>query len=144
MLPKSTEDPKYQRKSEQLNDIIDSFPDPIPFSTIVAEIEQRLKVNLKANVGEIGLDRSLRLPNKKTGRLTILQTPIDHQYKLVHAQLLLAKKYNRVVSQHSVSSTQATSDVIDECGYERISLHSCGIGQHAIHSIQKRHPNVYL
>ncbi|TIB90876.1 Metallo-dependent hydrolase [Wallemia mellicola] len=130
-------------KREQLSGLLDTLPTPILFQNLLIDIEERLQDNPRAQVGEVGIDRVFRVKGED-GKLTILQPSIEHQKRVAVAQVKLAKKYNRLVSMHSVSATQGSLDIIRAADYQRIVLHSCGIGHNAITAARKEFPDIYF
>jgi len=108
-------------------ELLKSLPTPKALSQFLDETESRLQQFPFALVGEIGLDRSFRLPEGPTattgetsdntggiedytagsrqGRpLTPYRVGMDHQKTIFRAQLELAAKLRRPVSVHSVQA----------------------------------------
>lgn len=126
---------------------IDSLPGPLSLSQFLNQTAARLEKFPLALVGEIGLDRSFRLPQaestpagdvtEKTGGskeeytpgsregrpLTRHRVSLDHQKVILKAQLELAGRYKRPVSVHSVQTHGAVFDVLQDLwkGHERPS-----------------------
>lgn len=127
---------------------IASLPSPLPLTEYLHSTSTRLDKFPHALVGEIGLDRSFRLPRagfvpagdvppEKTGGsqgdytpgsregrpLTPHRVSLEHQKVILKAQLELAGQYRRPVSVHSVQTHGAVFDVLQELwrGYERPS-----------------------
>jgi len=129
-------------------ELLDSFPDPTLFSSfLTTTLRPYLEAHSNAMLGEVGLDKSFRIPkpeqNPKTDwesgervrkRLTKLQTPIEHQLKLLRSQLDLAFELNRNISMHSVQAQGATVDLLQSLSKDpkwiksksKIDLHSYG------------------
>ena len=89
-------------------------------------------------LGEIGLDRSARVPydyREELRRLSPFNVPFGHQVALVEAQLDLAVEMGRNVSFHSVKSQKATTDLLQHMKHKHglrwskisLDLHSCGM-----------------
>lgn len=121
---------------------IDTLPDPKPLSELISETRARLEKFPTALVGEIGLDRSFRIPGPWTDeeienrndqvtpgsregrRLSHYRVKPEHQRLILKAQLQLAGEMNRAVSVHSVQAHGAVVDVLKEvwAGHERVIL----------------------
>ncbi|KAI9807684.1 MAG: hypothetical protein M1825_005625 [Sarcosagium campestre] len=120
-------------------DFINALPRPILFSQYIAAVEANLRKHPFALVGEIGLDRSFRLPSAWTDQDTATQdisltpggregrnlspyrvTP-QHQRRIFVEQLRLAGRLQRPVSVHSVQAHGAVFDTLQDTwkGHER-------------------------
>ncbi|TIA88279.1 hypothetical protein E3P99_02707 [Wallemia hederae] len=133
---------KEDVKRQQLEELLPSLPSPIPFQRLLDDVERRLLHNPRAQVGEVGIDKVFRVKGAN-GTLSLLQTSVEHQKRVAVAQVRLAKKFGRAVSMHSVSATQACMDVIRDSEYQKIALHSCGIGHNAITYCVNNFPDVH-
>ena len=126
---------------------MEALPAPRSLHQFLQETEDRLNEFPYALVGEIGLDRSFRLPygpsdmtgdvNSKTGGSQEALTPgtregrtlspyhvnIDHQKTILRAQFALAARLKRPVSVHSVQAHGLVFDVMQSLwkGHERPS-----------------------
>lgn len=88
------------------------MPDLVPISTHIASIRENLVKHPTAMVGEVGLDRSFRLPDpnqpkSEDGKRHILskyRTETAHQSLILESQLRLAGEYGRACSVHGVQA----------------------------------------
>ncbi|KAF5368579.1 hypothetical protein D9758_002183 [Tetrapyrgos nigripes] len=142
-------------ESKILEELIPGLPDPIPLEDVLKDLRRNLNDFPNAMLGEVGLDRAFRVafdyyavPRK----LTPFTIPIDHQLKILHAQINIAVELGRNISLHSVKAQQYTMDLLQQLQSEhgeewtRISLdmHSCGFSAQMWSDIQKKYPNVFL
>lgn len=113
------------------------------------------------DVGEVGLDRSFRIPyflfrspaaladteandDDLARRLSPFHVPLEHQMAILEAQIDLAIEYKRGISMHSVKSQQASTDLLkrlaerygDEFYNISIDFHSCGLSDVVWRDIQ--------
>jgi Tat protein secretion system quality control protein TatD with DNase activity len=145
-----------EQDEEAFMQLMPSLPDPRPLSSLISEIRSNLEAFPGALLGEVGIDRSFRVPFQPYGSppprtLTPFTVPIEHQLAILEAQLELAMELRRNVSVHSVKSHQATLDLLDRmrkkygASWLRINLclHSCSLSAQTWEEVQKQHPNVY-
>ena len=118
--------------------VLEHQPEPRLFDDILSEVRKNLLDFPNSLVGEIGLDRAVRIPYDydSTPRiLTRFTVPFDHQLKVVEAQLELAVEMRRNVSMHCVKAHDATMRVFERMAKKfgdkfwdvSVDLHSCGV-----------------
>lgn len=147
-------------------DLFESFPPPTSFSAFLrSSLHPHLLSHPNAILGEVGLDRSFRIPKPRVdiksdrgeqayGRvnksLTKLQTPLEHQVLLLRRQLEVAFELDRNVSMHSVQAQGVTVDLISNLSKtsvnwnkskSKICMHSYGGSTDTIFRILRSQPH---
>ncbi|GAA6002188.1 hypothetical protein JCM10207_003116 [Rhodosporidiobolus poonsookiae] len=142
----------------QLSVVLPTFPPPISISTFLSTLEENLLAHPSSHVGEIGLDRAFRIPNpphisadKRNQKHTDLATPLEHQIRVVEAQVDLAIRLGRSISFHSVRTPQETVETLKRFKAEKegwstihVCLHSFGGSAESAKQIQKTHHNIFF
>jgi hypothetical protein len=149
-------------QSQAFSHILPSLPHPTSLSSILSDLRTNITkfldlyksnpaVHVKPMLGEVGLDRSFRIPfiaydpalpvppeaseNAAHPRFTPFYVPVEHQLAILKAQLALAVELGVNVSLHSVKAQQATVALLDDMqsthgeSWSAISvdMHSCGV-----------------
>jgi Tat protein secretion system quality control protein TatD with DNase activity len=116
-----------------------SLPDPRPLSEFLNQIRRFLERYPLALIGEIGLDRTFRIPDHREERsirgdpsltpgtrdgkpLTPYRVSMNHQRRILKAQLNLAGELRRPVSVHGVAAHGIVFETLKDTwrGYERV------------------------
>jgi len=122
-----------------LDDLLVNLPDPMPLSTIIAELRSNLMRFPNALLGEVGIDRSFRVPfvpypASSPKKLSPFTVPTLHQLTILEAQIEVAVELRRPISMHSVKAQQITLDLLkrmkekhkEKWGDICMDMHSCG------------------
>ena len=139
------------------------LPHPAPLAEILPELFESLEAFPNAMLGEVGIDRACRVPysrpvdppysqyvpptegngNDSPRELSPFTIPLEHQLRVLEAQLGVAVELQRNVSLHSVKAQAATGELFDRMHKKygdrwlRISvdLHSCGLSAQSFRDI---------
>jgi Tat protein secretion system quality control protein TatD with DNase activity len=92
------------------DEFISHLPELHSWENYLKDLRSRLSANPKAQVGEIGLDKSFRLPWHTNGErdpaprreLSPYKTTQEHQIRLFADQCRIAGEFNRAISVHGV------------------------------------------
>ncbi|KAH7910444.1 hypothetical protein BJ138DRAFT_1152894 [Hygrophoropsis aurantiaca] len=147
--------PNWEEHTDAFERLLAYLPYPISIEDIIVELRQNLLAFPEAMLGEVGLDRSFRVPFdyfSSPRELSPFAVPIQHQLTVLEAQIDLAIELERNISMHSVKAQKATVDLFERIhkkyamSWRRISLdlHSCGLSPQSWLDIERKHPNVFL
>ena len=119
---------------------LESLPDILSLSSLLDGIRDHLRSHPHALVGEIGIDRAFRIPgtgdvlsppdeepftpgSREGRRLSRYRVQIDHQRRILTAQLNLAGEMQRAVSVHGVAAHGIVYETLSDTwrGHERQS-----------------------
>ena len=128
--------------SPEKDDFISTLPNPRPLSALIDQIRENLQRFPFAIIGEIGLDRSFRIPGHekadnederdpamtpggREGRqLSPYRVDMHHQREVLKAQLKIAAEMQRAVSVHGVAAHGVVFETLKETwrGHEHKKL----------------------
>ncbi|KAG0143263.1 hypothetical protein CROQUDRAFT_661519 [Cronartium quercuum f. sp. fusiforme G11] len=97
-----------------------NLPPRMYFGAFMDQLRQHLISTPSSILGEVGLDKAFRLTARNAKgetRRTKLMVPMEHQRKVLDAQLDLAVELRKNISLHAVQCTAETIEVIE--GLER-------------------------
>ena len=117
--------------------VLENQPEPRLLDDILSEVRKNVLDFPNALVGEIGLDRAVRIPYDYDATPRVLSSftiPFEHQLRIFEVQLELAVELKRNVSMHSVKAHDATLQVWERMANKfgdkfwdvSVDLHSCG------------------
>lgn len=152
---KSLFQPKDPEEIEAFDRLCPLLPEPVPLDNIIEDVRTNLESFPHAMLGEVGLDRSFRIPvdyDASPRELTPFSVPIDHQLKVLEAQFDLAVELSRNISLHSVKSSQHTFELLNKMAvkygdrWKKISvdLHSCGLSSQMLRDLQVKRAAIYV
>ena len=145
--------------------LLPTLPQPIPLADVLADVRARLIEFPTAMLGEVGIDRAVRIPfagadvserghddNDNGGgggghrTLSPFSTPFAHQLSILEAQLALAVELRRNVSLHSVKSPAQTCTLFDNMAAKHgaawftisVDVHSCTLSPEVWRDIEVR------
>ena len=129
--------------------VLENQPEPRLFDDILSEVRTNLLDFPNALLGEVGLDRSVRIPYDYDATPRVLSpfyVPFEHQLKILEAQLELAVELRRNVSVHTVKAHDATLQLLERMVNKfgdkfldlSLDLHSCGLSPQAWKDIEVR------
>lgn len=147
--------PKDPEEIEAFTRLCPLLPEPIPLDKIIENVRTNLESFPHAMLGEVGLDRSFRIPvdyYTTPREITPFSVPIDHQLKILEAQFDLAVELSRNISLHSVKSPQHTFELLNRMAvkygerWKKISvdLHSCGLSSQMLRDLQVKRATIYV
>jgi Tat protein secretion system quality control protein TatD with DNase activity len=169
-LPEGSKNSKNETHVQAFNRVLPGLPSPFALEDLISVIRDYLAEfvsthkadpvgHRKPMLGEVGLDRSFRVPfsayqesetpaEDDGPRLTPFFVPIEHQLAILEAQVDLAVEFGINVSLHSVQAQAHTvsffKHMLEKHGprFDAISvdMHSCGVSTATWKDIEVRVP----
>jgi Tat protein secretion system quality control protein TatD with DNase activity len=135
VLTRAANDP--EEGDEEFQTLLATLPEPLLMDDLIDALRDDLVSFPNALLGEVGLDRSMKVPLRSdpNGRhLSRFKVSIAHQLQVLEKQVALAVELQRSISLHSVNCQAITIEFIDRMkdyhkqGWQDINLdlHSCG------------------
>ena len=124
--------------SKPPNEFVSHLSAPVSWKDAFLDLRKRLESNPAAHIGEIGMDKSFRLPTHTNGErergvdvstrkdLSPYRTTPEHQLRIFTDQLKLAGELGRAVSVHSVQCHGVVFTTLQSLwkGHEKMSNNS--------------------
>jgi Tat protein secretion system quality control protein TatD with DNase activity len=118
--------------------LIAALPDPFFIDDLMDSLRDNLQAFPGALLGEVGLDRSMKVPlysDSERRRLSRFKVSIEHQIRVLEMQVALAVELKRSISLHSVNCQAITAEFLDrmkDCHKRdwleiNVDIHSCGM-----------------
>jgi Tat protein secretion system quality control protein TatD with DNase activity len=134
-------------EDEEFHKLLAVLPDPLFIDDLMLVLRDNLQSFPEALLGEVGLDRSMRVPLQSgpDGRqLSRFKVAIEHQLRVLERQVALAVELKRSISLHSVNCQAVTVEFLEKMRdihkrswYDiNVDLHSCGLSQEIWKRIQ--------
>ena len=129
--------------------VLESQPEPRLFDDILSEVRKNLLDFPNALLGEVGLDRAVRIPFNYEATPRVLSPffiAFEHQLKILEPQLELAVELKRNISFHTVKAQDATVQLLERMANKfgdqfwdvSLDLHSCGLSPQTWKDIEVR------
>ena len=129
--------------------VLKNQPEPRLLDDILSEVRKNLLDFPNALVGEIGLDRSVRIPYDYDATPRVLSSftiPFEHQLRICEVQLEQAVELKRNVSMHSVKTHDATLQLWERMASKfgdkfwdvSVDVHSWGVNAQVWKDIEVR------
>lgn len=128
------------RREELFEQMLNHLPDPISLSSCLDSILCHFNEFPEAMLGEVGLDRSARVPivpGAEERRLSPFLIPFDHQVTILTAQLDLAVRQKRNISLHRSEKSCADPIARAEIYFESVQAQKASVD--LLQQMQRRH-----